>query len=172
VTVPWVSRFQLPPASGDNLWIRYKTAPSPPYSFKALVAISHPAEQDTNFGHAGIGWYDGSSKIETIHFLYKNRWRLGVARWNSINSYNSADYGPLSNSIGGWLRIRDDGTNVYFDYSMSGDDNDFITLYSVAKASGWLGSSGYSNIIFFTNRNGTSINTPTIGTLLSWSQGG
>jgi hypothetical protein len=54
---------------------------------------------------------------------------------------------------------------------MSGADNDFVTLYSVAKASGWLGSSGYANVLFFANRTDLNRNASTIGTLTSWSQG-
>jgi hypothetical protein len=71
----------------------------------------------------------------------------------------------------GWLRNRDDGTNVFFEYSMSGADNDFVTLYSIAKASGWLGPSGYANVLFFANRTDLNPNAPTVGTLMSWSQG-
>ena len=45
--------------------------------------------------------------------------------------------------------MRDDGTNVSFSFSQDGVN--FLDLYTVAKSAGYLGATGYSNLIFFIN---------------------
>ncbi len=67
-----------------------------------------------------------------------------------------------------WLKIRDDGATVYFYVGLTGDDNDFLLLYSVAKVSSFLGASGYSNVCFFSNSHNAM---PVYSTLMSWTQG-
>jgi hypothetical protein len=62
------------------------------------------------------------------------------------------------------LQLEDDGTDIFFRCSAHGDN--FVDLYTVAKASGFLGSGGYSNVFF-----GVASNNPTaIGTLMSWDE--
>lgn len=46
-----------------------------------------------------------------------------------------------------WLQIHDDGTNI--SYLASADGVNFWTVYKVAKASGYLGASGYTNVGVF-----------------------
>lgn len=159
--------ISAPTNSGDSIRARYKAAPSTPYKIKALVGLSCAPG---NFAYAGIGWTD-LTKLEVLFLIYNSGWKLQASKFNTVTSLNADDY--AANLIGGnpvWLRIRDDGTTVYMDWSISGDDNDFITVFSVAKASGFLGSSGYSNVLFFANRNGTSPAQPAIGTLFSWNE--
>ena len=158
-----------PTSTGDNLRVRYKAAPgSTPYSFKALVGLTcNPA----NFSLAGIGWHDGT-KLQVIDLVYSTGWKIEVTSWTNVTTFSTGNFAStaiMGNPI--WLRIRDDGTNVTWGWSISGDDNDFITLFSVAKASGFLGASGYSNVLFFCDRNGTSPASSAIATLLSWAQG-
>ena len=78
--------------------------------------------------------------------------------------------GTTSNSSGGcvfWLKIRDDGTNVHF--ACGNDGEHFYDVFSVAKASGFLGSSGFSDIIFGGGPSGSGKETGI--TLMSWTQG-
>ena len=44
-----------------------------------------------------------------------------------------------------WVGLRDDGTNFYLEISQSGAGFAYQTVYSTSKASGFLGSSGYTN---------------------------
>jgi hypothetical protein len=160
--------ISAPSNSGDAIRGRYKAAPATPYTIKALVGVTcSPA----NFNSAGIGWYDGTNKSEILLLIYNGGWKLQIVKMSTPTSNAGDDYGAqlvMGNPL--WMRIRDDGTTIDFGWSISGDDDDFVTLYSVAKASGYLGAAGYSNVMFFANRAGTSPATPTIGSLLSWNQ--
>lgn len=90
-----------------------------------------------------------------------------------VNSYSTVSAFNASHFIGGssvitfreWFRIADDGTNVSFQWSADGVN--FQTFYSVAKASGYLGSSGYSNLCFGINPYAAAVK----GTLLSYTEG-
>lgn len=150
-------------SAGDHVRGRTMAVPgATPYSFKALIAGSgNPGD----FSQVGIGWYDGT-KIHAVEFtMFSSVPGVEVGKWNSVTSFSATDLAKVPCSNPAWMRIRDDGTNASFGLSFSGDDNDFYTLFSVAKASGWLGGSGYTNIVFFVNR------PDNIGTLLSLSQG-
>lgn len=47
------------------------------------------------------------------------------------------------------MRMANNGTNITF--STSNDGITWVTVYTVAKASGFLGASGYTNVGFFVN---------------------
>ena len=64
-----------------------------------------------------------------------------------------------------WFKITDDGTTVKFYYSYDGGA--FTQAFSVSRASGYLGSSGYTNVFFGVNSNTAA----TLGTLMSWAVG-
>jgi hypothetical protein len=154
------------PSSGANLSARFMAAPSTPYTITALIA----ATRDSNaYSGVGIGWYDGSSKLHLLSYIIHAGATpfLEVEKWNSATSWNSNDYVSNGNAFSQpiWLRIRDDGSNVSFAFSQDGAN--FLQLFIVAKSSGWLGASGYSNVIFFVSPQGGQ----TLGTLMSWTQG-
>jgi hypothetical protein len=52
----------------------------------------------------------------------------------------------VANSQTIWFGARDDGTTAYLEFSFDGVN--FITAISETKSTGFLGSSGYSNIFF------------------------
>jgi hypothetical protein len=52
-------------------------------------------------------------------------------------------------------------------FGFSQDGVNFLIVYSVAKSSGFLGGSGYSNLIFFINP-GPGVHG--LAALLSWAQ--
>lgn len=155
------------PSSGAaaNMSARYMAAPSPPYTITALMAATR---NSSTFSGAGIGWYDGSSKLHVLSFIINNGGapRIEVEKWNSTTSFNSNDLQSSLNAFSQpiWFRLQDDGTNVSFAFSQDGAS--FLPLFSVAKASGWLGASGYSNVLFFANPQGGR----TLSTLMSWAQ--
>jgi len=155
------------PSSGTNFNIiaRYMAAPSPPYTITALVAATR---NSSGFSAAGIGWYDGSSKLHVLSYAINSGGApiLSVQKYNSATSWNSNDFGSNNNAFSQpiWLQLRDDGTNVSFAFSQDGAS--FLQLFSTAKSSGWLGAAGYSNVHFFANPHGGQ----TLATLMSWSQ--
>lgn len=155
------------PTSGTstNIAARYKSAPAAPYTIRALVAATR---NSTHFSNAGIGWYDGSSKLHTISFSTNNGASpiFQVNKYNSPTAFNSLDFASTSNAFSQpiWLQIMDDGTNISF--GLSQDGANFLQVFSVAKSSGFLGASGYSNVLFYISPQGGRA----IGTLMSWTE--
>lgn len=153
------------PSSGGNRNIsgRFMPAPPPPYSITALVAATANTSANAS---AGIGWYDGTGKLHVVSYLWDNGNSpyLEVQRWTGSSTLDGADYSSFRNGFSQpiWLQLNDDGANISFAFSQDGLT--FNRLYTASKSSGWLGASGYSNVIFFVNPNGG----PTISTLMSW----
>jgi hypothetical protein len=155
------------PTSGTaaNVSGRYAAAPTAPYKITALIAATR---NSTNYSGVGIGWYDGTNKLQTLQYLINNGSApiLVVNQYNNPTSFSSYNAVSLANAFSQpiWLQIADDGTTVSFMFSQDGAN--FVSLYSVAKSSGFLGASGYSNVIFVVNPQGGR----TLGTLMSWTQ--
>lgn len=155
------------PTSGTstNLSGRYMAAPTAPYTITALIAATRAS---TNFSGVGIGWYDGSAKLHLLSYSINSGGGpyLLVNKWNSVTSFSAADFTSLNSTYAQpiWLQVSDDGTNVSFRYSQNGSE--FLQLFSVAKSSGFLGASGYSNVVFFVDPRGSR----TLGTVMSWTQ--
>jgi hypothetical protein len=155
------------PSSGSssNLAGRFMPAPSPPYTIKTLIAATR---NSNNSSSVGVGWYDGSNKLHLIIYLTNGSSApiLQVQRYNSPTSWNGNDFQSEANSFAQpiWLQVGDDGTNVSFSFSQDGAN--YVQVFSVAKSSGFLGASGYTNVIFAVNPQGGQ----TIGTLMSWAQ--
>ena len=154
------------PSTSGAITARYMAAPTAPYKITALVAGTHTA---TSYNGIGIGWYDGVNKLHVISYTISNSNGLPffeVSKWNSPTSYSSDDFTGTTMILAQptWVQIADDGTNVSFAFSEDGAN--FLTIYSVAKASGWLGASGYQNVIFYVNPQGGQ----TLATLMSWVQ--
>ena len=151
--------------TGTNVIGRFMAAPTPPYTITALIAATR---NSNSVNQVGIGWYDGSSKLHTVAYAINNGGvpYLFVAKFNSVTSFNALDVQSNINAFAQpiWLQLKDDGTNVTFSFSQDGAN--FLQLFSVAKASGWLGASGYNDVVFWSD----PANTQTIATLLSWAQ--
>ncbi|UEP53009.1 hypothetical protein LMA00_30275 [Burkholderia ambifaria] len=129
------------------LRLRAKNAPSAPYSAIALFAMNlQPA---TSFSGFVFGWYDGSNKLQVVNFQFQgSSLDLGVVSYSNPTTYVAMNYGQVQ-WFGGqlvWLRLQDDGTNISYSYSIDGVG--WIVLYKMAKSSGYLGTSGYSQIAF------------------------
>jgi hypothetical protein len=132
----------------------YTTAvPATPYSIVALVV--------GNNGTPALGWSDGTK----VHCIYSTTSNITVQRYSNVNTGSTIDaaVGNSANLRMQWYKIRDDGTNVTFYYSNDGVN--FISAYTIAKSSGYLGSSGYSHI--FAGPAGGAGDTA----VLSWTQG-
>ncbi|HEX5444336.1 MAG TPA: hypothetical protein VFW87_10925, partial [Pirellulales bacterium] len=159
----------------------YKAAPATPYSFKALIGLSTGGLSWTK---AGLGWFNpGTGKAQAIYLgsaaaadsggagsVYEVADFTLPTTFNGVVTLNNGKSGanvPF-NGNPAWFKIRDDGTNIYVYLSASGGDDDFVEVYTVAKASGFLGSTGYSDVMFFVS---TQNNLDVVGTLFALVQG-
>lgn len=144
-----------------------KASPTPPYRIKALIGLHSPSPNQ--YQGFGFGWYDGTNKLQLAKLQYENTYpspHLIVVRQSNPTTYVSSDFtGPsvFPNPI--WIMLRDDGTNVWFFWSADGV-NYLTHSYMIAKASGYLGSSGYAHIAFGVDPN----NQNTTATLMSYEE--
>lgn len=160
-------------ASTPGLVARSKASPATPYTVTGRVALQSKMGTGTVFPEAGIGWYDGT-KLQTISVQYEvtnHCYTIPVDNWTNVTTYSATPAATLNCVAGGpyaWIRIADDGTNVSYSWSIDGATYD--VLYTIAKASGFLGLSGYSNVIFYVNPQAGTGAGNVYGTLMSWTQ--
>jgi hypothetical protein len=168
-TAAWIY-LDIDQFHGANPILRTRAAPSAPYSFTAKIALNSPLSNLSN-PNAGIGWTDGTKLHHVTAVLANNGvFQLAVSRFTNLSTFSANDFSGGTHAPGSSrhrMQIRDDGTNVSFGYSFDGAN--FITLFSVAKSSGWLGSSGYNTVYFFGSNGGNSNEAGV--TLMSWKQG-
>src|SRR5439155_20889492 len=86
-----------PSGSAGNLTGRFMTAPTPPYTIKALIAATR---NSNNFSCVGIGWYDGTAKFHLINYATFNGGSpyLEVFKWTGATSFVGSDFVSASNS--------------------------------------------------------------------------
>lgn len=115
-----------------------KSSPGTPYTITAKLSVAGPQG-------GSLGWSDGT-KYQII-YLTKSNGTISVQSNSAIGSFaaTNATVAYVNPDCTIYLRIRDDGTNVIFSFGTDGVN--FIQAYSVAKSSGYLGSSGYSNVV-------------------------
>ena len=150
------------------------SSPSTPYTIDAALAFYAPSEGNVQ---VEVGWTDGT-KIQAVGIFMANSSpfpkKLVVDHYSNFTTFTANDYGAVFFdwiSIRSFFRIADNGTTVTF--SNSSDGVNFVSLFSVAKSSGYLGSSGYTNVGLFLDNNTGGIGTQPAAaaiTLLSWYQ--
>jgi len=157
--------LDAPQSATTNLSGRYMAAPTAPYTITALLGATR---NSAGASMAGIGWYDGSAKLQVLSYESNSTSGsvLRVRQFASPTTAPGVNFSSFSNWFSQpiWLRLRDDGTNVSFSFSQDGVN--FLELLTFAKSAGFLGASGYSNVIFFINP-GAGVNG--LATLLSWT---
>ena len=98
---------------------------------------------EANWASSFVGFTDGT-KFDIFRLqdtgLQKETWSNRTTR-NTFGTVLSASLNFLP-AI--WYGVRDDGTNVYLEYSIDGAN--WRIHYSSSKSGGYLGSSGYTNI--------------------------
>ena len=108
------------PTSASTAWhYIYQAAPSTPWEVQAKCAFL--AGFPTNFWSAGLVLSDSSGKI--IHFGPSVNINVKVQYYNSPTSFNSSPSGSLPDSSNNallYLRVKDDGMNLTFWFSMAG----------------------------------------------------
>lgn len=89
---------------------------------------------------------------------------VGVQSWTNPTTFGT-NIVTATNLTGGrfiWLRIKDDGTNIF--YSISSDGQFFQQIYTVAKSASFLGGSGFNFFGFYINPQQAIVGS----TLMSW----
>lgn len=129
------------PSSTRNFRLRTRTlTPSSNYSAVAYVESAGVPVGGSNLWLGGIGLRNSSSGSFISFGPYLDNTTfysaLAVYRWTnattiSANSFGKPVYQIAGGAIPNWYRIRDDGTNRYFDYSTNGVD--WITVFSEGR---------------------------------------
>lgn len=138
----------LPSAAGFNWRIEYNTlSPSSGYTATAFIETSCVPAQSLQSSMVLLNSSSGSFVSFGPEFI-SSGWALFASKWNSATSFNNNYVGvAIANllTMPNWLRVVDDGTTRYFQYSFNGVD--WILLTSVARTDfvtpdsiGWGGS--------------------------------
>lgn len=154
-----------------------RAVPSTPYRIVTAIRPRLPAQASTGYALQGIGWTDGT-KLQLLEIFNDNLvTKLTVGNYNTVSSFNGDQAGFPINFYQGfnasgevWLALSDDGTNVAF--QGSGDGVYWWDIYNVAKSSGFLGSSGYTNAIFMVDGLQVGTQTNVESTLICWDETG
>lgn len=155
--------------SGPRIRACTIAAPATPYSIDMLVAADTPWQSFTGWGAC---WTDGTKYDTALCNNNGGQLEIRHALFNTASSFNTSvdTVWNLATASVQWIRLRDDGTSIYI--LTSADGATWNQKYTVTKSSGFLGSSGYSNVGFFLDVEGSSgaTNQPSSLTLLSWLQ--
>lgn len=168
-TVAGVEVFQPAQSSAHIPALLTKAVSTPPYTVTALLAHAGP---HVNFSAMEFGWSNGLSgssfKAQTIHHSYADG--LNILDYTGLNPASVAVPGSTLGTMTNvpdlyWFQLRDDGTTVSF--KMGADGVRFSTIYSIAKASGFLGATGYNHLVFGCD----AFNRESAGTIMSYHEG-
>ena len=127
------NQLSLAAGVGTGLSIRYRSAPTPPYSITA--AIHFGGRSYVNYLRAGLIFRESSSGKLAPLVIRGDARTITAAKYNSPTSFTS-DYASVSpgdffGSRTTWLRLADNNTNRICSYSWDGLN--FITLHTVGR---------------------------------------
>jgi hypothetical protein len=139
-----VSYLSAPSDGSTNLRLRVRTAPTPPYTITACVALA-PSVATAGIETAGLVFREsGSGKIALGRILRYPLYNGGDAYYHSQTELRSTKYTNATTisaeystgSLGTyqprvWLRIADNSTNRVF--SASSDGRNFATIHTVGR---------------------------------------
>lgn len=137
----------IPPSSGDAIRGLVKTLPgSTPWTMTAKLS---GVLWQSNYTCFGLGLVDSAGKIITWDATGRgnngsgNTTEMQLVRWSNSTTYNSQPWGlnGINISVSQWLRIYNDGTNLYYSISINGADwilchQEAITAYLGTIVSG------------------------------------
>lgn len=136
ITTSGDSRLFSSNGNNGNLSGEYKTlSPTTNYTVRGYIETAILLGNAVPGVRLGIGIFDSSGKA--ITWGAYNAPGLLVARWSSssnpADAYAQAISGASIVALPNWFQIRDDGTNLNFEYSHNGLD--WIYAYSEARTS-------------------------------------
>lgn len=133
----------------------YRAVPATPYTLTALVAVTSKFGDTSLAAGSILGWTDGTKlQIFRIGQWSSYQSRLDIANYSNASTFVSGVYGATTfgappNLL--WIQLADDGTNISFRISVGGSSGSYVTVYTAAKSAAYLGSAGYTYIIFGLN---------------------
>lgn len=109
-------------SASSNIHAYYRTAPTPPYSITAAFLVTPMISQtDMEFG---LAWRSsGDSKLSTFDRQFETTLKFGAYKWTNTSSFASQYFDRIQVAEGGplvFLRLRDDNTNRYWEFSYDG----------------------------------------------------
>ena len=130
-----------PVQSATNLALVQMTAPSTPYSKKAIITGTVPLVSQGGSGHYNgpmFGFSDGTKSV-ALELFFSNvapyGWNLGVQEASALTSATltgvAGNFAPIQ--LPALVKITDDGTNLSFYYSNDGVS--WESIYSQARGS-------------------------------------
>ena len=150
----------------------YKAVPSTPYTVTGLLI--HNSLSIVSYAQFFMGWTDGT-KVQAIALAGSDALTtpltIVVQSYSNSTTFNSGQGTNIPTSFLApvFFQLTDDGTNVAFKFGTDGVN--FVTQYSVAKASGYLGSGGYTNLIWGISDVNAASTTALTATLRLWDTG-
>jgi hypothetical protein len=119
-----------------------------------IARTAHPNSYTGTY----FGWSDGT-KVHGMGFNGAGTSGIVVNHWSNATTYVAQDSSvqiSFGTSGGGgawfppiWFQLIDDGTNIGFAYGYDGTS--WLYVFSQARSAGYLGSTGYTKIIFGCN---------------------
>lgn len=119
--------LSIPSATGQNFRVEYRSL-SPASNYTVVAAIDCHAAVPTGYFHSGLVLLDSASG-KLIHFgtsknAANSTMGVQVRTWTNATTWLNILAADVFNLMPPprWLRIRDDATNRYFEYSVNGQD--------------------------------------------------
>lgn len=140
------------PQSGTNTYEGIVGAyPSSPFTKTFLFSTPQPSKTGSNWAYAGlIVTSTTASTSPAMQFFFGTL--SGTCTTIEVQGITNLTHSGTGTNIAStasnfcpaylWLQYHDDGTNLYFSYSLDGSN--WVQLYSVAKSSSYLVSQGGS----------------------------
>lgn len=110
----------MPPAAGEVLRMLQRDVPAAPYTVTLKILASLPS---ANYAFAGLALRDNVAGNGLMFGLkFEGAWYLNVQPFNSSHTASGAHVvlRPQPPPCPVWLRLRDDGTNRHFEFSVDG----------------------------------------------------
>lgn len=124
----WGIGMSAPSVGSFALAALMKAAPSTPY---AVVMRLRGTPFSGTYPILAPCWSDGT-KYHIFGYFFQNPLDYGIGQAASLTSFTTLEQkGPGALTMAEWLRLRDDGTNRYFD--VSADGNAWYTMYTVSR---------------------------------------
>jgi hypothetical protein len=136
------AEFLTAPTSTRNWRLRARTlTPSSNYTATAYIEAAGVSPTSTNRWYTGIGLRNATSGSfitfgPSLYAAASIGAQLTIYRWTNATTFSASSFEQATSALAGagvlnWLRIRDDGTNRYFEYSPNGVD--WILVFSEGR---------------------------------------
>jgi hypothetical protein len=136
------AEFLTAPTSTRNWRLRARTlTPSSNYTATAYIEAAGVSPTSSNRWYTGIGLRNATSGSfitfgPSLYAAASIGAQLTIYRWTNATTFSASSFEQSTSALAGagvlnWLRIRDDGTNRYFEYSPNGVD--WILVFSEGR---------------------------------------